>query len=94
VPRIQALAGRTELARQGLSDLEARVARGQLRLSPEYLAYVYAALGDHDRALGLLEQAVSQRDPAVLWFQVDPRLDQYRRHPRFTKLLHQLNNPR
>jgi eukaryotic-like serine/threonine-protein kinase len=94
VPRIQALAGRTELARQGLSDLEARVARGQLRLSPEYLAYVYAALGDHDRALGLLEQAVSQRDPAVLWFQVDPRLDQYRRHPRFTKLLRQLNNPR
>jgi eukaryotic-like serine/threonine-protein kinase len=94
VPRIQALAGRTDLARKGLSDLEARVARGQLRLSPEYLAYVYAALGDHDRALGLLEQAVSQRDPAVLWFQVDPRLDQYRGHPRFTKLLRQLDNPR
>jgi TolB-like protein/Tfp pilus assembly protein PilF/tRNA A-37 threonylcarbamoyl transferase component Bud32 len=94
VPRIQALAGRTDVARQGLSDLEARVARGELRLSPEYLAYVHAALGDHDRALGLLEQAVSERDPAVLWFKVDPRLDQYRHDPRFARLLRQLNNPR
>jgi TolB-like protein/tetratricopeptide (TPR) repeat protein/tRNA A-37 threonylcarbamoyl transferase component Bud32 len=94
VPRVQALAGQTESARQGLSDLEARVARDQLRLSPEYLAYVHAALGNHDRALALLEQAVSERDPAVLWFGVDPRLDQYRQHPRFAKLLRQLNNPR
>jgi eukaryotic-like serine/threonine-protein kinase len=94
VSRLHALAGRTELARQELSELEARVKRGQLRLSPEYLAYAYAALGDHDRALGLLEQAVSERDPAVLWFTVDPRLDQYRQNPRFTKLLRQLNNPR
>ena len=94
VPRLQALAGRTELARQGLSDLEARVARGELRLSPEYLAYLYAALGDDETALGLLERAVSERDPAVLWFGVDPRLDQYRQHPRFTKLLGQTQQPR
>jgi tetratricopeptide (TPR) repeat protein len=94
VPRIQALAGRTDMARQGLSDLEARIARRQLKLSPEYLAYVYSALGDHETALGLLERAVAERDPAVLWFGVDPRLDQYRRHPRFTKLLGQLNNTR
>jgi TolB-like protein/Tfp pilus assembly protein PilF/tRNA A-37 threonylcarbamoyl transferase component Bud32 len=92
VPRIQALAGQADLARRGLADLEARVARGQLRLSPEYLAYVYSALGEHDTALGLLEKAVSERDPAVLWFRVDPRLDPYRDNPRFTKLLNQLDN--
>jgi TolB-like protein/tRNA A-37 threonylcarbamoyl transferase component Bud32/Flp pilus assembly protein TadD len=94
VPRIQALAGRTDLARQGLSDLEARITRGELKLSPEYRAYIYAALGDHEKALDLLEQAVSERDPAVLWFSVDPRLDPYRQHPRFTKLVSQLGNPR
>ncbi len=92
VPRIQALAGQADLARRGLARLEARVARSQLRLSPEYLAYVYAALGEHDTALGLLEKAVSERDPAVLWFRVDPRLDPYRDNPRFTKLLNQLDN--
>ena len=53
---------------------------------------MYAALGEHDTALGLLEKAVSERDPAVLWFRVDPRLDPYRDNPRFTKLLNQLDN--
>jgi hypothetical protein len=51
------------------------------------LATVYAALGDRDRAIPLLEQAARAYDPVILRLKVDPRLDKLRGDPRFAKLL-------
>ncbi len=56
-------------------------------------AYVFVALQDHERALGLLERAVSQRGGRLLWLGVDPRVAPLRGHPRFNKLLGELGTP-
>jgi tetratricopeptide (TPR) repeat protein/tRNA A-37 threonylcarbamoyl transferase component Bud32/TolB-like protein len=65
-----------ELARQDEDRVEA--------------ASVFAALGDHDRALALLEQALDVRNPAVLFLALDQRFDAIRQQPRFVRLLHRL----
>jgi TolB-like protein len=88
--RLRALAGRRGVARRGFEELEARLEREQKRLYPEHEAYLQLALGDRDAAVDLLEQAVSERDPGVLWMKVDPRLDPIRNDPRFVALLARL----
>ena len=50
-------------------------------------ASVFAALGDRDRALDILEQAVDQRAPRVLFLRMDPRFDPLRSQPRFDRLI-------
>jgi tetratricopeptide (TPR) repeat protein len=55
--------------------------------SPANLAYVYAALGNTDRAFEELNRAADQRAAALLWASVDPRLDGLRPDPRFRELL-------
>ena len=88
--RLRALAGRPGAARRGFQELQARLQRDQKRLDPEHEAYLELALGNRDAALDLLEQAVSKRDPGVLWMKVDPRLDPIRNDPRFVALLARL----
>jgi TolB-like protein/DNA-binding winged helix-turn-helix (wHTH) protein/Tfp pilus assembly protein PilF len=50
------------------------------------IASIYAALGDHDRAIAVLEKGVETRSTLAYTF-VDPRLDPLRSDPRFQKLL-------
>lgn len=61
--------------------------------TPESLTYVYAALGDRDQVMDLLNQAIVERAPRVLWAKVDPRLDPVRSDPRFAQIVQQLGNP-
>jgi Tfp pilus assembly protein PilF len=91
--RLRALAGQTTLARQGLTQLKARLAAEQRSLDAPYEAYVRLALGEREAALELLSKAVEARDPAVLWMAVDPRLDPLRTDPRFQALLTRLGRP-
>jgi serine/threonine protein kinase/tetratricopeptide (TPR) repeat protein len=56
-------------------------------VSPANLAFVYAALGDKDRAFEELNRAADERSPSLLWANVDPRLDDLRRDPRFRELI-------
>jgi tetratricopeptide (TPR) repeat protein len=74
-----ASAGRLEDARAILDELVARTAQrfGQ----PRPFILLYAALGDIDRALDLLEDAYHQRDPFVLGVTVLPLLAPLRDHP-------------
>ena len=84
--RLRALSGERGVR----GELEASLrefARDNLHPSHEHIAYVRLALGERDAALDLLQRAVDTRDPAVLWFAVDPRLDDLRSDPRFTALL-------
>jgi hypothetical protein len=51
------------------------------------------ALGDADRAFSLLQRACDEREPALLWAQVDPRLDPVRTDPRFQQLVARIGIP-
>jgi serine/threonine-protein kinase len=90
---LRAQAGQRTLARQGLTQLQARLAAENRQLGAPYEAYVRLALGEREAALDLLSQAVASRDRAVLWMGVDPRLDPLRNDPRFQTLLTRLGRP-
>jgi TolB-like protein len=83
--RQQALAGDVAGARRGFEALAASPAAEFLRASP-YEAYFRLAIGDVPTALRVLERSVAQRDPSVLWIDVDPRLDPIRERPEFMDL--------
>jgi tetratricopeptide (TPR) repeat protein len=91
--RLRALAGDAPAATQGLVALKDRLARENKALEAPYEAYVWLALGERDKALDLLSEAVSARDPAVLWIAVDPRLDPVRDDARFRALTSRLGRP-
>ncbi len=59
----------------------------------EESAEVYIALGDRQRALDRLEQAVAEHDPLVVDFLVRPGLDPVRTEPRFQALMRKLAFP-
>jgi adenylate cyclase len=55
---------------------------------PLSLAYVYAGLGDAQRALEFLEAAVDQQDPALTWGSVrSPEFEMLTTEPRFMKVI-------
>ena len=91
--RLQAIAGETAQARMRLNQLTRDLAKRQLRVNAEDLAYFYAAIDERDRALTYLERAVDERDPAILWIAVDPRVDSLRQHPRVTGILRRIGLP-
>jgi hypothetical protein len=43
--------------------------------------------GNLDPGFRYLQQSIANRDPDILWIQVDPRLDPYRNDPRYIELL-------
>jgi tetratricopeptide (TPR) repeat protein len=90
---LRARSGRIPEARAGLATLTRTLEAQHLRVNPEYEGKIRLALGELDRGFALLEQAVNERDPAVLWFAVDPRLDPFRTDPRFARTLARLNVP-
>lgn len=81
-------AGREEEARAVLRELEERAADG--RASNYHLAYVHTGLGEHDRALDLLEEAVEGRAGPVYAIQGSFLFAPLRSHPRFQRLLEEI----
>jgi hypothetical protein len=65
-------------------------AAGDGALARDYLAFVHLALGDKEQALALLESALAERSPTMVWVQVDPRFDALRTEARFVNLLRQM----
>ncbi len=84
--RLQAMQGEQAAARAAFARLLADPAGARLAGSPQE-AYVYLALEQQDDAMRSLARAVRERDPAVLWLAVDPRLDPLRTVPEFESLL-------
>ncbi len=91
--RLQALAGRQADAQRALQDLLRNAEQSKLRIAPERLAYMQIAFGNLDQGMTLLEDAVADLDPNVLWVAVDPRVDPVRQMPRFAALLARLRLP-
>jgi hypothetical protein len=78
-------AGRRE---EGLAMLEG-LARGEGAgyVPPFGVASAYAVAGQNGRALDWLERAFAERDGAMVWLAVHPRLDPLRGEARFRSLL-------
>jgi serine/threonine protein kinase/tetratricopeptide (TPR) repeat protein len=80
--RVHAYDGNESATRRILQELAAQPNR-----SPVNLAYVYAALGQKNRAFEELNRAADERSPSLLWANVDPRLDHLRTDSRFRELV-------
>jgi hypothetical protein len=93
VIRLHALAGRKEEARHALEELRRTAVERKTVIVPEHLAYMEIALGNLDQGMALLEDAVRDHDPALLWVAVDPRVDPVRPMPQFASLLARLRLP-
>ena len=92
--RLQALSGSIDTARAALARFPGDVASRNQRVGFSQLAFVHAALGERTRAIELLEQALSEREPDLLWLAVDERVDSLRSEPRFEHVLTKLGIPR
>jgi TolB-like protein/DNA-binding winged helix-turn-helix (wHTH) protein/Tfp pilus assembly protein PilF len=87
VARALALAGKPDEASKTLREL------GDPQWNLAQVALVEAALGERDKALGLLEDAARRDDIALTWMKVDPVFDPLRNEPRFQALLTGLKFP-
>ena len=60
-------------------------------VSPYHLAYIYTGLGERDKAIELLEQAIEQRAGGVYGIKGSFLFATLRSHPRFADLLKRMN---
>jgi len=84
---IDAQAGRRREALEILNHLEGPQGRGE---DPFLLAGVWAALGDHDKAYALLDQAYEERSFLICFIKVFPWMDPLRQDNRFANLLRRM----
>jgi serine/threonine-protein kinase len=82
---IHGITGRYEEAQQVLDRLH--VPSRTQNVSPWHAAVIHLGLGEHDRALALMEQSYQHRDWQVRMLPVEPMFDSLRSHPRFRALL-------
>jgi len=83
IARVYALMGKHREARQMIHGL---------RAAPHVLASVYAALGDKDEALRILEKTVAEREFATP-LKAEPPLESLYSDPRYQALLRRMNLP-
>ena len=84
-----AAAGDRESARVILASIEQKSPEDYV---PSYeVAKVHIALGDTDEALRWLERAFAERSHSMAFLRVDPQLQPLRAHPRFQRLVTQVN---
>lgn len=85
----RALTGDREGARAILRQLEARAATGYV--APYHLAFIHTGLGEHERAIELLERAFEERAGAIYAIKGSFLFAPLRDHPRFQALLARLH---
>ena len=86
-----ALKGDTAMAEPLIEVLRVSAARSA---EQSYrLATLFAQIGRHEEALGLLEKCLDERDARILWVAVEPRLAPLRGEPRFQAILKKMNLP-
>ncbi|WP_321477181.1 TPR end-of-group domain-containing protein [uncultured Paludibaculum sp.] len=81
-------AGDVEAAKRSLPAIEAEVRLGHEDHMD--LARTYSMMGEKQKALETLAEAIKVRESQVIWIKVDPRLRPLRDEPRFKELLHQV----
>ena len=83
------LAGRMDAARATRDRIEALAK--ERYVSPYHLAYVYTGLGEHEKAIDLLEQAYERRAGNIYGVKGSFLFVPLRPHPRFKALLRKMN---
>jgi TolB-like protein/Flp pilus assembly protein TadD len=87
----RALSGDEAAARAILHQLEQRAAAGFV--SPYHLAFVHTGLGEHDRAIDLLERAFAEGSGSVHGIRGSFLFAPLRGHPRFQALIDRISAP-
>ena len=90
--RAYAVFGRKPDARRILGELTDRAE--QTNVPTYYFATIPAALGEEKETLVALDRAMSERDPYLVWLQVDDVFDPLRQDPQFQDLLRRVGFPR
>jgi len=85
------MAGQEKNAKAVLAELEERAR--QAYISPYHFAYVYAGLGDADRAIEWLERAVKERAGPTYGIKGSFMFTSLHDHPRFQTLLRSMKLP-
>jgi Flp pilus assembly protein TadD len=88
--RVYAIAGRAEEARTIAQELESQAKPASLASA---LPYIYAILGDRDRAFYWLEEAYLARVSELVFISHVPDCDGLREDPRFEDLLRRIGLP-
>jgi DNA-binding winged helix-turn-helix (wHTH) protein/TolB-like protein/Tfp pilus assembly protein PilF len=73
--------------KENVLPLLERAARAGTYVCPYESAAAYLSIGDQERALSLLEDAVANRSNCLIFLRVDPRLEPLRHDPRYSVLL-------
>jgi serine/threonine-protein kinase len=88
VARALANAGRRDEARRLLERLEA--GSGQRYVGPYGLASAYLALGETEKAVTLLQEALRQRSHWLTLLAIDPKFDELRGDPSFERIVREV----
>jgi TolB-like protein/tetratricopeptide (TPR) repeat protein len=83
-----AQAGQTDEARALLSRLE--TIAGKFYVPPTSFVWIHAGLGEFDKALARIEQAIDERDSFIIPIKTYPVLDPLRPDPRFQALVRKM----
>jgi serine/threonine protein kinase/Flp pilus assembly protein TadD len=86
-----ALSGRVEEARRALAELDQGNAPRYV-IAPGF-ATVHAALGEHEKALNLLEESYQERVSSLMFIPNHPSFEGLYGHPRFKDLLRRIGLP-
>ena len=86
-----AMTGDAARARDVLARLQEMA--GQRYVMPYHFAYVYTGLGEHEKAIDLLEEAVEERAGGAYGIKGSFLFTPLRPHPRFRALLRRINLP-
>jgi tetratricopeptide (TPR) repeat protein len=89
---VKAVMGNREAA--AIFIARARALASSVYVPPFHLALAYTGLGDIDAAFAALDQAWTDRDPALSSLDADPRFRPLKSDARFGSLLSRLNIPR
>ena len=85
IGQVYAMSGKTADARRIIAELEEQLKRGAA--SPDYIAGIYAQLGEKEQALAWLERAYEARSDLLVFIKVDPTWDTVRSDARFQNIL-------
>ena len=89
--QVYALAGRKDDAMRVIEKLERRSQQGYVPATT--FAFIYAELGDKEKAIAYLEKGYEERGFQIQFLKVDPRWDTLRNDPRFADLMRRVGLP-
>ena len=89
---IYAITGRQSEARDMAEQMEQKRRQNPL-IPPGHSALIYIGLGEHERAMDMIEEGYERRDWWIQWLVDHFLYDSIREHPRFQEILDKLNYP-